>query len=44
MEIENSSGESGFDQLVMDMIKKAEPLPPPPSELVGKQLLLSFNP
>lgn len=44
MEIENSSGEAGFDQLVMDIIKKAEPLPPPPSELIGKQLLLSFNP
>jgi len=44
MDIENSSGESGFDQLVMDIIRKAEPLPSPPKELIGKQLLLSFNP
>jgi TolA protein len=44
MEVENSSGETGFDQLVMDIIRKAEPLPAPPTELIGKQLLLSFNP
>lgn len=44
MEVEHSSGEAGFDQLVMDIIRKAEPLPPPPTELIGKQLLLSFNP
>jgi protein TonB len=44
MEVENSSGETGFDQLVMDIIRKAEPLPAPPTELIGKQLLMSFNP
>jgi len=44
MDVENSSGETGFDQLVMEIIRKAEPLPSPPKELIGKQLLLSFNP
>jgi TonB family protein len=42
--VEKTSGEAGFDQLVIDIIHRAEPLPEPPKELIGKQLLLSFNP
>jgi TonB family protein len=44
MSVEKTSGETGFDQLVIDIIHRAEPLPEPPKELIGKHLLLSFNP
>lgn len=41
--IATPSGNEGFDQLGIETIKKAAPLPVPPKELIGKEFVLNFT-
>ena len=43
-EIKQSSGDVVFDDLAFNAIKNAEPLPNPPEELMGVEILLDFTP
>lgn len=43
LKLSKSSGETGFDSLGKETIRKSAPLPRPPKELVGKEFVLNFD-
>lgn len=42
--IEESSGDSHFDELAFAALRASDPLPPPPAGLVNQRILLKFSP
>lgn len=44
MKLERSSGDVRFDALSMRVIRRAAPLPHPPKEMVGREMVLHFTP
>lgn len=42
--IEESSGDSHFDELAFGALRASDPLPPPPEGLVNQRILLKFSP
>lgn len=44
LKVTQASGEAAFDDFVVEAVKASAPLPPPPKELLGKQITLSFTP
>jgi protein TonB len=44
LDVSQSSGEPAFDEFVVEAVKSSAPLPAPPKELAGKQIVLSFTP
>ena len=43
LEIVKTSKNKEFDDLVLGAVQASSPLPPPPSDLIGKKILLKFN-
>lgn len=43
-EVKKPSGDEVFDQLAFNAVKEAMPLPKPPKDHVGKEILLNFTP
>ena len=42
--IDRSSGDASFDALSMRIVREAAPYPPPPEDIVGRQIVLHFAP
>jgi len=42
--LHESSGDSVFDDMALQAVKKSVPLPTPPAELVGEKILMQFKP